>query len=106
MPNPKKTLEFKFERTIPASPDEVFDGWLSPKIPGTTWNAAEKFILAIKVSLSHRAQKVRVMVQLIRMTRSKRARKESDTFHRVKLFRGADHWHETKTRNDRGEDDF
>jgi uncharacterized protein YndB with AHSA1/START domain len=33
MNNPKKTLEFKFERTIPAPPGEVFDGWLNPKIP-------------------------------------------------------------------------
>ena len=29
----RKTIEFKFERTIPASPDEVFDGWLDPKTP-------------------------------------------------------------------------
>jgi len=44
-----KTIEFKFERTIPASPGEVFDGWLNPKIPGNPWNAAEKFILDPKV---------------------------------------------------------
>ena len=44
-----KTLEFKFERTIPAPPGEVFDGWLDPKVPGTTWNAAEKFMLDSKV---------------------------------------------------------
>jgi len=44
-----KTLEFKIERTIPASPEELFDGWLNAKIPGTTWNAAEKFILDPKV---------------------------------------------------------
>ncbi|HUI63749.1 MAG TPA: SRPBCC domain-containing protein [Bacteroidota bacterium] len=43
------TIEFKFERTIPASPEELFDGWLDPKIPGTTWNAAEKFVLDPKV---------------------------------------------------------
>ena len=35
-----KTLEFKFERTIPAPPDEVFDAWLNPKIPGTPWHEA------------------------------------------------------------------
>jgi len=45
MKNSKKTIEFKFERTIPASPDEVFDGWLNPKIPGNPWNAADKFHL-------------------------------------------------------------
>jgi uncharacterized protein YndB with AHSA1/START domain len=44
-----KTIEFRFERTIPASPDEVFDGWLNPKIPGNPWNAAEKFTLDPKV---------------------------------------------------------
>jgi uncharacterized protein YndB with AHSA1/START domain len=44
-----KTIEFKFERTIPAPPGEVFDGWLNPKIPGNPWNAAEKFILHPKV---------------------------------------------------------
>ena len=46
----KKTIEFKFERTIPAPPNEVFDGWLNPKIPGNPWNAAEKFILDTKVN--------------------------------------------------------
>jgi len=49
MENSKKTLEFKFERTIPAPPGEVFDAWLNPKIPGNPWNAAEKFILDPKV---------------------------------------------------------
>jgi uncharacterized protein YndB with AHSA1/START domain len=44
-----QTIEFKFERTIPASPDEVFDGWLDPKIPGNPWNAAEKYLLNPKV---------------------------------------------------------
>ena len=44
-----KTLEFTFERTIPAPPSEVFDAWLNPKIPGNPWNAAEKFILDPKV---------------------------------------------------------
>jgi uncharacterized protein YndB with AHSA1/START domain len=44
-----KTLEFKFERTIPAPPNEVFDAWLNPKTPGNPWNAAEKFILDPKV---------------------------------------------------------
>jgi uncharacterized protein YndB with AHSA1/START domain len=49
MKNADKTLEFKFERTIPAPPDEVFDGWLDPKIPGNPWNAADKFILDPKI---------------------------------------------------------
>ena len=44
-----KTLEFKFERTIPAPPNEVFDAWLNPTIPGNPWNAAEKFMLDAKV---------------------------------------------------------
>ncbi len=44
-----KTLELKFERTIPATPDEVFDAWLNPQVPGNPWNAAEKFILSAKV---------------------------------------------------------
>lgn len=44
-----KTIEIKVERTIPAPVDEVFDGWLDPKIPGTAWNAAERFLLDPKV---------------------------------------------------------
>jgi uncharacterized protein YndB with AHSA1/START domain len=44
MANTKKTLEFKFERTIPASPGEVFDAWLNPKIPGNPWNMADKLL--------------------------------------------------------------
>jgi uncharacterized protein YndB with AHSA1/START domain len=44
-----KTLELKFERTIPAAPDEVFEGWLNPKIPGNPWNMAEKLLLDPKV---------------------------------------------------------
>lgn len=49
MTKPAKTLEFKFVRTIPAAPNEVFDAWLNAKIPGNPWNAAEKFILDPKV---------------------------------------------------------
>jgi uncharacterized protein YndB with AHSA1/START domain len=45
MMNNAKTIEFKIERTIPASPGEAFDGWLNPKTPGTPWNMAEKLIL-------------------------------------------------------------
>jgi uncharacterized protein YndB with AHSA1/START domain len=44
-----KTIEFKFERKIPASPVEVFEGWLNPKIPGNPWNIAEKYLLDPKV---------------------------------------------------------
>lgn len=49
MKNSNKTIEIKVERTIPAPPGEVFDGWLDPKIPGNPWNAAEKLILDPKV---------------------------------------------------------
>jgi uncharacterized protein YndB with AHSA1/START domain len=45
MSEPKKTIEVTLERTIPASPDEVFDSWLNPKIPGNPWNASDKLIL-------------------------------------------------------------
>ena len=44
-----KTIDFKFERTIPAPPGEVFDGWLNPKIPGNPWNMAEKLLLNAQV---------------------------------------------------------
>jgi uncharacterized protein YndB with AHSA1/START domain len=49
MNKPEKTVELTVERTIPAPLGEVFDGWLDPKIPGTPWNAAEKFMLDPKV---------------------------------------------------------
>ena len=49
MENSKRTLEFRLERTIPASVTEVFDAWLDPKVPGNPWNAAEKFIRDPKV---------------------------------------------------------
>jgi uncharacterized protein YndB with AHSA1/START domain len=49
MKDSKETIEIKVERTIPAPPDEVFDAWLNPKIPGNPWNAAERFILDAKV---------------------------------------------------------
>ncbi len=45
MTNKTKTIELKFERIIPASPAEVFDGWLDPKTPGNPWNMAEKLLL-------------------------------------------------------------
>jgi len=40
-----KTIEFRFERTIPAPAGEVFDAWLNPKVPGTTWHEADKLLL-------------------------------------------------------------
>jgi uncharacterized protein YndB with AHSA1/START domain len=40
-----KTIEVAIERTIPASPDEAFDAWLNPRIPGNPWNMAEKLLL-------------------------------------------------------------
>jgi uncharacterized protein YndB with AHSA1/START domain len=49
MKDSMRTLKFKFERTIPAPPVEVFDGWLDPKIPGNPWNMAEKLLLNPKV---------------------------------------------------------
>ncbi|PWU15347.1 MAG: SRPBCC domain-containing protein [Bdellovibrio sp.] len=49
MSDSRKLIEVKVERIIPASPEELFDGWLDSNIPGTTWNAAEKFILDAKV---------------------------------------------------------
>jgi uncharacterized protein YndB with AHSA1/START domain len=45
----EKDLGFEFQRTIHASPEEVFDAWLSPKVPGTPWNMAEKLILQPQV---------------------------------------------------------
>ena len=42
------TVEFKIERTIPATPEEAFDAWLDPKVPGNIWNAAEKFVFDVK----------------------------------------------------------
>lgn len=49
MKDSMKLIEITCERMIPAPPSEVFDAWLNPKIPGTPWNAAEKFILDPKV---------------------------------------------------------
>src|SRR5690349_15278757 len=44
-----RTLAITVQRTIPASRGEVFDAWLDPRVPGTPWNAAEKFIVDSKV---------------------------------------------------------
>jgi uncharacterized protein YndB with AHSA1/START domain len=45
----KKTIEVKVERTIPASPAEVYDGWLNPKVPGNPWSMGDKLLLDPKV---------------------------------------------------------
>ena len=42
-------IEIKCERSIPASPEEVFDAWLDPKIPGTPFHEHEKLIVSPKV---------------------------------------------------------
>ena len=44
-----KTIALELTRTIPASPIEVFDGWLDPKCPGTPWSEAAKLVLDPKV---------------------------------------------------------
>ena len=44
-----KKIEFTLERTILAPLDEVYDGWLNPKVPGNPWNAADRFLLNPKV---------------------------------------------------------
>lgn len=43
------TLQFKFERTIPAAPGEVYEAWLDPKVPGNPWHESDKLILNPKV---------------------------------------------------------
>jgi uncharacterized protein YndB with AHSA1/START domain len=45
MTDKAKNIEIKVERTIPAPPDEVFDAWLDPKVPGNPWSMAEKLLL-------------------------------------------------------------
>lgn len=44
-----RTIEVRVERVISAPPQEVFDAWLDPEVPGNPWNAAERFILDAKV---------------------------------------------------------
>lgn len=39
------TIDITVERTIPASPAEVFDAWLDPKSPSNPWNQNLKLIL-------------------------------------------------------------
>ena len=40
-----KTLEFKFERTLPAPAEEVYDAWLNPEVPGNPWYEGDKLLL-------------------------------------------------------------
>jgi uncharacterized protein YndB with AHSA1/START domain len=49
MTDAAKTIEVTVERTIPAQLEQVFDAWLNPKIPGTPWEMADKFVLDPKV---------------------------------------------------------
>jgi len=49
MKKSKKLLTVKVERTIPASPNEVFNGWLNTKVPGTPWYEGKKLIFNPKV---------------------------------------------------------
>jgi uncharacterized protein YndB with AHSA1/START domain len=44
-----KPVEIKVERKIPAAPNEVFDAWLDPKVPGTLWHENDKLIFNPKV---------------------------------------------------------
>jgi uncharacterized protein YndB with AHSA1/START domain len=42
--NPK-TITITVERLLAATPEQAFDAWLDPAVPGTPWNMAEKLIL-------------------------------------------------------------
>jgi len=46
---PIKTIELEVHRIIPAPRAEVFEAWMDPKVPGTPWNAAERFLLDAKI---------------------------------------------------------
>jgi hypothetical protein len=37
-------LKFGLNEQSPLHPAEVFEAWLTPKIPGNPWNAAERFL--------------------------------------------------------------
>ncbi|HZE97126.1 MAG TPA: SRPBCC domain-containing protein, partial [Planctomycetota bacterium] len=49
MKKPKKTLEIRLDRSIPAPLEEVFAAWLDPKVPGTPWHEGDKLIFDPKV---------------------------------------------------------
>lgn len=44
-----KNLEFIFKQYIAADPNEVFDAWLNPGVPGNPWSSADKLIFDLKV---------------------------------------------------------
>ena len=37
-----KTMELNFQRTIPASPAEVYDAWLDSQHPGNPWHGSDR----------------------------------------------------------------
>jgi uncharacterized protein YndB with AHSA1/START domain len=44
-----KQLDVTVSRTISGPPEDVFDAWLNPEVPGTIWNDCEQLILQPKV---------------------------------------------------------
>lgn len=43
-----KIMDMTFRRTLPASPAEVYDAWLSTETPGNPWHGADKAIFEPK----------------------------------------------------------
>jgi uncharacterized protein YndB with AHSA1/START domain len=43
-------LALRFERTVHAAPNRVFDAWLDRKVRGTPWSVAEELVLDPKVN--------------------------------------------------------
>lgn len=41
-----KTIEVMLSRTIPATPKEVFDVWMDPKVPGSPWFGSGRAIIS------------------------------------------------------------